>query len=60
MTSKVRPISTPLRHKMQYSCQVNFLEGYLFPSVLYLWTGRARDLSLLEREREREMRDRLL
>lgn len=53
---KVRPISSPLSHKIQYSCQVNFLVGYLFSSVLYLWAGQAQDLSLLERE----MKDRLL
>lgn len=47
---KVRLISSPLRHKMQYLCQVNFLVGYLFPSVLYLWAGRAQDLSLLQRD----------
>lgn len=41
---------------MQYSRQVDFLVGYLFPSVLYLWAGRVQDLSLLERE----MKDRLL
>lgn len=53
---KVRPISSAWKHKMQYSYQVDFLVGNLFPCVLYCGAGRVEDLSVFESA----MKDRLL
>lgn len=45
---KVRPISSAWKYKMQYSHQVDFLVGNLFPCVLYCGAGTVEDLSVFE------------